>query len=37
MHPNRDSLCVSAADTPSGMYFLSECGSVGEVADGSIW
>ena len=23
MHPNRDSLCLSAADTPSGMYFLS--------------
>ena len=29
MHPSRDSLWLSAAETPPGMYFLSEFGSVG--------
>lgn len=29
MHHSRDSLWLSAAETPPGMYFLSEFGSVG--------
>ena len=32
-----DSLWLSAAETPPGMYFLSEFGSVGAAADGYVW